>query len=1474
MKKELLIIEIIILSQIVLGTGITSCGTTISIDGFYNLSTNISQSGSSDCITISTANVLVECHGKNITHLGNLAPGSNAFFFSGTGGDKPNITIQNCIIDGWGIGIETANNRNIENNTYSNNTFTRINSIGIEVRAGSSAGQTKNLRIINNTFINVTEGITFDSLIAPSTATVDNNTFINATIAIKFRDGTNQQTIKNNIFINGSGIRSVVGGTNPVVFENIMIANNTFTSNSIAIELNNSINGSINSNLITNATTIGISLDNVSRSSFLNNIISVNETGIGIILGASTQRPSSNNTFNFNQINSFGNAFAIRILESDNNTFNNTVISSQNVWIETNRTNLDRFINTTFDGINRIRFLFNFTLPSKVNVTIQKLNLSKNNVVFLNSSNLTFLNTSAEITLRGISFTNPGPTVDFADTGSFAACSPSICTELSFAGGVFTYNVTRFTSYSSEETSTGLACPTTINTSTTLTSNLTSSGTCISFGANNILLDCSGFTITGSTTGFVNTGINSTDRNNITVKNCIVRNFSNNILFKNTNNSIMNNITALNSSQDSILVQFNRNSIISNVFSNTSDGIGIFVVDGNNNTIENSTGISDNNLAISVLRETNTVLRGNVGLSYFNVGLDIESSNDSFMINNTGISDSDPGIFISTLRGIYRNNRGVSNSDHAIRIFSALNNTLDNNTGISNSGFGITIESNSNNNTIFRNNATSNSNSGIRLSISSINILNQNNAFSSSGIAAIYITTNSSNNNITMNVAKSNASADGIRDDSNKSNNYINNTAQSNTGNGFNSATTNNGLLAISNLIISTTNNALLLNNSENNSFISNMFKSTSLDGVRVVNSKKNIFFSNTLSGNTGLRLRNSNDNNISRAEITSSGINNLVLESNSQNNSFILVSITSNSTWMDVDGGSSGNNFSSTSFISSLSFGNVRINDIFTIPNSTLLTQKEINVSFNNVFVNSTKFSFLNQTGRIVLIGITFVNPAPTVNFLDGVPTTCSPSICTEVSFTGGIFTYDVTQFTTYSSEESSGGLGVGIYPILVRPIVNNTIPINTSFLYTFLFSNDASCSVPIFTDTSVITTDIGGIGFKELNITNITTKPDFLCEYRNGTFRRAHPTTDAIYERVLAQSLNLEGSAVISGNVSVNGTLQKNNINVCLENGTNCPVGINGTGNATSDDIVWTNNTNTVFIKPNFPQSVNISTNLTVDQMLFDARNITGVTLLRFGPSELIIRRSSGLEMARITAGANLGVGTTAINIPTFRLHIFGDANITTNTFLRDVNISRKAQIEGRLFVNDSIGINNTPNGDLLSISTRGDGNRGIDLLLSGGSGDGIRINKTNSNSGIGLRIFTNTASSPALRLDCTGGTSCQNIVHNVGGSPALQIDLGSSSTLGFDMDSSSVVANSQIFRLLGRTVSGAGDLIVNSESTLFIRNNTGATNFNVTAVGEMNLRGISDDGSGKVVCIKANRDLGTCSSVVGITGTCTCG
>ena len=48
----------------------------------------------------------------------------------------------------------------------------------------------------------------------------------------------------------------------------------------------------------------------------------------------------------------------------------------------------------------------------------------------------------------------------------------------------------------------------------------------------------------------------------------------------------------------------------------------------------------------------------------------------------------------------------------------------------------------------------------------------------------------------------------------------------------------------------------------------------------------------------------------------------------------------------------------------------------------------------------------------------------------------------------------------------------------------------------------------------------------------------------------------------------------------------------------------------------------------------------------------------------------------------------------------------------------------------------------------------------------------------------------------------------------------------------------------------------------------------NGDVDMNGELDVAGISGDGSGSVVCVKSDGDLGTCSDAPDASGNCTCG
>jgi len=79
-------------------------------------------------------------------------------------------------------------------------------------------------------------------------------------------------------------------------------------------------------------------------------------------------------------------------------------------------------------------------------------------------------------------------------------------------------------------------------------------------------------------------------------------------------------------------------------------------------------------------------------------------------------------------------------------------------------------------------------------------------------------------------------------------------------------------------------------------------------------------------------------------------------------------------------------------------------------------------NISSNRIELNSTALPNFNKPARIYLYNLTFDNPRP---LRDG--SVCSSSICTEVSYLGGTFIFDVTQFTVYSAGETPADEAAG---------------------------------------------------------------------------------------------------------------------------------------------------------------------------------------------------------------------------------------------------------------------------------------------------------------------------------------------------------------------------------------------------------------------------------------------------------------
>lgn len=224
----------------------------------------------------------------------------------------------------------------------------------------------------------------------------------------------------------------------------INVTNNTANNNvGTGWIFSNFTSANFYDNNASNNTAVGIQFQLINNSVIENNTMLNNVAGMFVNI-------SNSNTFDGNNI-----SMGVQIFDSDNLTFINTRIESNSTWLSASpgpNTDLTaNLTNTTFNNsFDEVFYSGTLTPPNSTNVTFQNFNLSDNSV-FLNSSDLSFMNISARLTFFGITFTDPEPIFDIDDDGTFASCPGARCTEVSFAGGTYVYDVTEFTNYSSEE---------------------------------------------------------------------------------------------------------------------------------------------------------------------------------------------------------------------------------------------------------------------------------------------------------------------------------------------------------------------------------------------------------------------------------------------------------------------------------------------------------------------------------------------------------------------------------------------------------------------------------------------------------------------------------------------------------------------------------------------------------------------------------------------------------------------------------------------------------------------------------------------------------------------------------------------------------------------------------------------------------------------------------------------------------------
>lgn len=428
-----------------------------------------------------------------------------------------------------------------------------------------------------------------------------------------------------------------------------------------------------------------------------------------------------------------------------------------------------------------------------------------------------------------------------------------------------------------------ISCGDTITEDTILTQDLLNCpGTGLTIGADNIVLDCQGHSITG---GGTNNGIYLNRRTGVTIKNCNVANFAYGIWFYYSSNSTLIDINIYGNRYQGIALTGSSYTNITNnnIYSNPT-GIHPFV---SSNTILTNNNVYSNKIGIQISSSSNTILRSNNLTSnlFFIYGVlsqllstDIDETNtvdnypikyiknsSGYQLQNQEIGElfliNSPNSFINnvTSMGIhvyYSNNTIISNSNSIALPFGISSHYSSNNQIINNSGTGILAYYSSYHN-------ISNNNASVTLSASSINNVTNNKGVSLSSSSYNYIANNtgvslrqSSNNQITNNKG-------GIYSRESSYNNITNNIV-SNAGVGIYLQYKNYHNI-VSDNIITNNDQGMYIYSSSYNTISNNIVANNNLWGIAIGWSSFNNVTNNDIysNGQYGIKLYPSTNNSI-----------------------------------------------------------------------------------------------------------------------------------------------------------------------------------------------------------------------------------------------------------------------------------------------------------------------------------------------------------------------------------------------------------------------------------------------------------------------------------------------------------------------------------------------------------------------------------------------------------------------------------
>jgi len=969
---SILVLFVLAMAMSVSAIPIDSC-QNITAPGIYELNQSVNSSGT--CFTINASDVELNCRGFEVKYNGTgpgIRPGIEAF-------NLFNLSIRGCIVNGsLSGGTPAMRFTNVTNSSFLNNT----------ALLNQAAGQTQAIIFENSSNGNVF-GDNLVSNLGTGTAKFgilingsENNAFENNNISTNGGNENHAVVLWdgafNNSFVNNSIIPGGDQGTNYGVFitqdsaynnlsGNTIVDNGRIASHALVLTFNASSNIIENNLIILNGTdgnAFGILVHNFSiNNSFVNNTVksALNKNhGLSVSNHSDFNRFESNNFIlnisfgsngilienNSHNITLKGNFIrlaqnkgqALTISDSVDVFVNDTFLNTSEGWIATFGLASFEASNISFStSSGKIKSLDPFVINGSSNVSQYTLNVSSN-LAFLNSTNLSFLNLSAEITLENLIFTEPLLQVDFEDDGSFVDCNTPQCQNLSYNGSTFVFNVSGFTTYKAADLGSVSSCGV-LNQSInyTLTQDIESTSSCLFIEADDVVVDCAGFAILFKENA--NSGINVTGQKNVTIKNCLINttvdaNGGQAILLRQSNDSrvenntihvvgngihavrienssnnnlvLGNDITALGTpwKASTVMIDFNstNNDVLNNTLNFTSGGqraSGVLVAHGSSlNVIDNNEMYGDTFLASGV-RIENSSFSNNVTENFVNL---VTDSNKGFWPIRISLNSSDNFIArnnISSIGG--QGNDGIiiqNESNSNILRDNIINVTANDSARLSR---GISINSSSTGSQVINNTialkGTKFNDAVIYVGLNSDSTLLDRNGLTILGsYQGIFLFNNSNNTIVNNNFSKTGVASPGIHLLASHNNTLINSSFNSaNIVVDFTESHSNN--LKRLSVFSSSSSAGVLLNNSNNNT-LANITAVGTVDGIAILQSSGNSFeessFNGTSSG-SALRLFQSHNNTFMSNNFTSNAYATTAVLNQSDSNtfSFNLINLT-----------------------------------------------------------------------------------------------------------------------------------------------------------------------------------------------------------------------------------------------------------------------------------------------------------------------------------------------------------------------------------------------------------------------------------------------------------------------------------------------------------------------------------------------------------------------------------------------------